>query len=574
LSFNGKKILVTSALPYANGRVHLGHLAGAYLPADIFVRWLRLRGADVKFICGSDEHGVPITLSALKRKCTPQEVVDEFHKANGEAFAAADVKFDIWSRTSSPEHHTLTQSFFKRLHEKGFIEKHESKQWYSEKLKMFLPDRYVSGTCPVCKNINARGGECESCGATFEDSELLSPRVAFEGDDSTPILKTTAHWFIKLETLEGKLKSFIDSHGENSAAPWRANVQREATGWLKRGLQQRSITRDTTWGVKIPLADPEVEGKAIFVWFDAPIGYVTFTQQLFAQQGNAEGWKDFWQNPECQIYNFIGKDNIWFHAIFWPAMLQAVNESVLPGEKPYQLVHQVVANEFLNFGGEKGSKSKGNAVEIGSFVEKYGSEALRFYLTTIAPEGNDSNFTWEDFAHRYNGELADILGNYVHRVLTFAVNKLGGKVPENIDLGAHKPFHDETLTALSTSGALLDGQQFRNALTTIVNCARGGNVFFDGNAPWKSLKTDVPECHRVLTACLYRVASIGLALRPFLPKSSAAILKNFGIEDAFAPGSASWKPEDIIKAGGSIAKPEVLFKKLEPKDLPQAASVG
>jgi len=571
LSSSGKKILVTSALPYANGRVHLGHLAGAYLPADIFVRWLRLKGNDVRFICGSDEHGVPITLTALKQKCTPQDVVDQFHKANGEAFAAADVKFDIWSRTSSPEHHVLTQSFFKRLHEKGYIEKHESKQWYSEKLKMFLPDRYVSGTCPICKNENARGGECEACGATFEDSELLNPRVAFEGDNSTPVLKTTGHWFIKLETLEGKLKDFIASHGDASAAPWRANVQREATGWLKRGLQQRSITRDTTWGVKIPLADAEVEGKAIFVWFDAPIGYVTFTQQLFANERNPAGWKDFWQNPECPVYNFIGKDNIWFHAIFWPAMLQAVNDSVLPGEKPYQLVHQVVANEFLNFGGEKGSKSKGNAVEIGTFVEKYGSEALRYYLTAIAPEGNDTNFTWGDFAQRFNGELADILGNYVHRVLTFTVNKLGAVVPDASDLGAHKAFHDETLTALSTTAALLDGLQFRNALNTVVNCARGGNVFFDGNAPWKLLKTDVAECHRVVLANLYRVAAIGLALRPFLPKSSAAILKNFGLNDAFVAGSANLRPEDVVKAGGAIAKPEVLFKKLEPTDLPQEA---
>ncbi len=564
-----KKVLVTSALPYANGKVHLGHLAGAYLPADIYVRWLRLKGNDVRFICGSDEHGVPITLSALKRKCSPQEVVDEYHKLNGDAFASAGIEFDIWGRTSSPEHHVLTQEFFKRLYAKGYIEKRDTKQLYSEKLKMFLPDRYVKGTCPKCGDHEARGGECEKCGNTFEVTELINPQVAIEGDGSTPVLKPTAHWFIKLESLEQRLAEFIETHNENSADPWRANVLREARGWLKTGLQARSITRDTTWGVKIPLPDPEVEGKSIFVWFDAPIGYVTFTQQLFAKEGNPEGWKDFWQNPDCPIYNFIGKDNKWFHAIFWPGMQMAANDAVPAGERPYQFVRHVVANEFLTFAGEKGSKSKGNAVEIGWFVEKFGSESLRYYLTAVAPENNDSNFTWEDFQQRYNGELADILGNYVHRGSVFDVNKLGGKIPDPGELGpAHKAFMDETNAMLATCAALLDGCQFRNALTSVLNCARAGNVFFDANAPWKSLKTDLPECNRVIYVCLARVAAIGLALRPFLPKSAAAILKTFGIDDAFKPGSATLRPEDVAKPGLALGKPEVLFKKLEAKDLP------
>jgi methionyl-tRNA synthetase len=563
-----KKVLVTSALPYANGKVHLGHLAGAYLPADIYVRWLRLKGNDVRFICGSDEHGVPITLSALKRKCSPQEVVDEYHKLNGDAFASAGIEFDIWGRTSSPEHHVLTQEFFKRLYAKGYIEKKQTQQLYSEKSKMFLPDRYVEGTCPLCGYEQARGDQCDKCGGTYEVTELKNPRVAIEGDGSTPVLKTTAHWFLKLDAFSDRLKEFVASHSDTSAQPWRVNAQREATGWLKRGLQGRAITRDTEWGVKIPLDDPDAAGKRLYVWFDAPIGYVTFTQQLFAKEGNPEGWREFWQNADCPVVNFIGKDNIPFHAITWPAMQIGANEAPSPGEKPYQLVSQIVANEFLNFGADKFSKSRGNIIEIGWFVEKYGSESLRYYLTSVAPENNDSTFTWEDYLLHYNGELADILGNYVHRVLTFTLSKLGGKVPDAGDLGPHKTFADETTAALATTGALLDGCQFRNAIATVINCARAGNVHFDSNAPWKSLKVDVPECNRVIYANLVRVAAIGLALRPFLPKSAAAILKNFGVDDAFKSGSANLRPEDVAVPGLALGKPEVLFKKLDAKDLP------
>ncbi len=565
-----KKLLVTSALPYANGRVHLGHLAGAYLPADTYVRWQRMKGVDVRFVCGSDEHGVPITLSALKRGITPQQVVDENHEANGAAFAAADVKFDIWSRTSSPEHHALTQDFFKRLHAKGYIEKRLSQQLYSEKLKMFLPDRYVVGECPVCHHPDARGDECEACGSSYEVTELIKPRVAIDGDGSTPILKDTYHWYLKLDAFEERLKTWVDTHAENGAEPWRANAQRESRAMLKRGLRARAITRDTSWGVKIPLDDPDTEGKRFYVWFDAPIGYVTFTQQLFAREGHPDAWMDFWQNPDCPVMNFIGKDNIVFHTIIWPAMLMGVNDAVPPGERPYRLVSQVVANEFLKFGADKFSKSRGNAIEIGDFAAKYGSEALRYYLTAIAPESADSAFTWEDFQARYNGELADVLGNFVHRVVTFAVNKVGALVPEYSTSASeiHPAFASETQTTLSNTCALLDGFQFRNAMAAIMTCARAGNVYFDSNAPWKSLKVDVPECHRVIRNCLDRVATIGLMLRPFLPKSAAAILANFGVADPFAVNSATLRPSDIVKTGAAIGKPSVLFKKLETADMP------
>ena len=564
-----KKYLVTSALPYANGRVHIGHLAGAYLPSDIYVRWLRLKGADVRYICGSDEHGVPITLTALKRNSTPQQVVDEFHAVNGAAFEAAGIKFDIWGRTSSPEHHALTKQFFTRLYNKGYIEKRTTQQLYSEKSKMFLPDRYVEGECPVCHDPNARGDQCDKCGSTYEVTELIKPRVAIEGDGSTPVLKETSHWFLKLDAFSDRLKSWVATHADGTPQTWRVNAQREATSWLKRGLAPRAITRDTSWGVDIPLADPEAQGKRLYVWFDAPIGYVSFTQQLFAREGKPDGWKEFWQNPDCQIVNFIGKDNIPFHTITWPAMQIGANEDVPSGEAPYQLVTQVVSNEFLNFGEDKFSKSRGNIIEIGWFAEKYGSEALRYYLTATAPEGNDSTFTWDDFMLRYNGELADILGNYIHRVVTFTVSKLGAKVPEPGALGNHAAFVAETQTAISATGALLDGYQFRNAIATVISSARAANVYFDANAPWKSIKSDAAECNRLIYVCLCRAAAIGLMLRPFLPKSAEAILKNFGCTTAFAPGSAMLTAEDIVKPGAAINKPEVLFKKLEAKDLPQ-----
>ena len=564
-----KKYLVTSALPYANGRVHIGHLAGAYLPADIYVRWLRLKGHEVRFICGSDEHGVPITLTALKRKSTPQAVVDEFHTANGEAFKAAGLQFDIWGRTSSPEHHALSQQLFTRLYSRGYIEKRVTQQLYSEKSQMFLPDRYVEGECPFCHDPNARGDQCDKCGHTYEAIELLKPRVAIEGDGSTPVLKSTAHWFLKLDAFSDRLKAWVATHAEGTAQPWRINAQREASSWLQRGLVPRAITRDTAWGVEIPLSDPDAQGKRLYVWFDAPIGYVTFTQQLFAREGTPERWKEFWQNPECEIVNFIGKDNIPFHAITWPAMQIGANEAVPPGEAPYELVSQVVSNEFLNLGEGKFSKSRGNVIEIGDFAAKYGSEALRYYLTAVAPESNDSTFTWADFMLRYNGELADILGNYVHRVLTFSVNKLGGRVPEPGALGNHGAFAAETATALSTTGALLDGYQFRNAIATVITSARAGNVYFDANAPWKSIKSDAAECNRLIYVCLCRAAALGLMLRPFLPKSAEAILKNFGFAEPFAPGSAKLQAEDVVKPKAPIGKPEVLFKKLEAKDLPE-----
>ncbi|MCZ7649201.1 MAG: methionine--tRNA ligase [Planctomycetota bacterium] len=560
------KVLVTSALPYANGRVHLGHLAGAYLPSDTYVRWRRLKGDDVVYVCGSDEHGVPITLSALKNKTTPQDVVDEYHVANGGAFASALVHFDIWGRTSSAEHHRLTQEFFKVLHAKSYIEKRGSEQYYSERSRMFLPDRYVEGVCPRCNADGARGDQCDACGGTYDVTELKQPRCALPGDDSTPVLKTTNHWYLKLEAFQARLEEYVASHEAAGPGAWRLNTLRGAEGWLKAGLRARCITRDTEWGVRIPLDDAEVASKRLYVWFDAPIGYVTFTQQLFAQRGDPEGWREYWQNPDCPIYNFIGKDNIPFHCITWPAMELGYNDGREGGERPYRLATQVVANEFLTFGGEKGSKSKGNAVEIADFVRQHGADPLRYYLTAIAPEDSDSNFTWEDFRHRYNGELADVLGNFAHRTFTFTHKYFEGRVPEGKPAGpAEAKLRAAAEAARAAWAGALDGFRFKNALAAVIDLAREGNRYFDEKAPWKQRKDDPEACGATLRACLETAGALGLGLRPFLPESSARLLATFNLSDkeSFAAGSALRDARDFAKPGATLAKPEVLFKKIE-----------
>jgi methionyl-tRNA synthetase len=565
------KVLITSALPYANGRVHLGHLAGAYLPADIYARWRRLKGDDAVFICGSDEHGVPITLTAIKRGCTPTEVVDEFHVANGKAFESVDVRFDIWGRTSHPDHHKVTQEFFVRLVRANHIDRRESKQYYSEQSKMFLPDRYVEGTCPRCGYDKARGDQCDNCGGTYEVTELKDPRCALPNDNSAPVLKPTLHWFLKLDDFQARLEKMVASHAEGQPDAWRANSSRGAEGWLKMGLRARCITRDTEWGVDIPTKDPERLGKRLYVWFDAPIGYVTFTQQLFEGRGQKEVWQDYWQNPDCPIIHFIGKDNIPFHCITFPAMMMGFNDSAYPDERQYQMPTQVVANEFLNFGGEKGSKSKGNAIEIQDFVDRFGSEALRYYITAISPEENDSNFTWQDFAHRYNGELADVLGNFIHRSLTFTHKYFDGKIPEGAAAGdAEGRLRADAEKALAECGGLLDQFKFRAAQARLIELARAGNRYFDEKAPWSQRKTDLNACGTTLRVCIETVATLGLGLRPFLPRSAERILVTLGVPEGevAANGSSGRDPKSIAKPGTALAKPEVLFKKIEDKDVP------
>jgi methionyl-tRNA synthetase len=558
-----KRTLVTSALPYANGRIHIGHLAGAYLPADIYVRFLRMRGEEVIYVCGSDEHGVPITLRALEEGTTPQAVIDRFHGENETAFRAAGIEFDIYGRTSWPEHHRLTAEFFRKLEAGGYIEKRKIQQYYSEKLAMFLPDRYVEGTCPKCGAANARGDQCDACGTSYEVTDLLDPRSAVPNDGSTPVLRDSQHWFLRLDRFQDRLAAWLDGKSD-----WRPNTRGTALGWLREGLRARCVTRDTEWGVEIPVEDPDRHGKRIYVWFDAPIGYVTNTRVWAERRGEPDAWERYWKSPDTRLLHFIGKDNIPFHAIIFPAMLM--------GQGDYTLPDFVVANEYLNFlrAGEaaavKFSKSRGTVVEVGYFVETFGADRLRYYLTSIAPETSDSEFSWLDFLHRTNGELADVLGNFVHRTLSFAMKHFEGRVPpagERTDadrrvLAAIPQRRDET-------ARLLERFQFRQAQVAMMELARLGNRYFDEQQPWATRKTDPARCASSLNVCLQLAAALAGLMAPFLPESARRLAGMLHMSDPHAAGSWQRIGEEGLPDGAAFEPPAILFPKLEPQDVPQ-----
>jgi len=555
-----KRTLVTSALPYANGRIHIGHLAGAYLPPDIYVRYLRMKGEDVLFVSGSDEHGVPITLRAMKEGVTPREIIDRFHGENESAFRAAGIDFDIYGRTSWPEHRKTTAEFFLKLNEGGYIEKQKIQQYYSEKIGMFLPDRYIEGICPRCGK-DARGDQCDHCGTTYEVTELREPRSAVPGDGSTPVLRETMHWFLRLDRFQEPLLAWLEAKRD-----WRPNTRGTALGWLREGLRARCVTRDTEWGVRIPLDDPDTQGKRIYVWFDAPIGYVTNTQVWAARQGKPEAWRTYWQDPETRLLHFIGKDNIPFHAIIFPAMLMGQGNFVLPDA--------VVANEYLNFlrAGEaaavKFSKSHGTGVEVGWFIETYGSDRLRYYLTAIAPETADAEFSWTDFLHRTNGELADVLGNFVHRTLAFTAKNFAGQVPP---AGALSEADRRALEAISIAsravGENIERFQFRQAQIAMLELARLGNRYFDEQQPWATRKSDAPRCASTLHVCLQLVGALARLMSPFLPAAGARLAAMMGLPER---PRENWSGIGRELAEGSVlGKPEILFPKLEPEDVPQ-----
>jgi len=555
------RTLVTSALPYANGRIHIGHLAGAYLPPDIYVRYLRAKGEEVVFISGSDEHGVPITLRAMEEGVTPREVIDRFHAENEAAFRAADIAFDLYGRTSWPEHHETTAEFFLKLHAAGSIEKQKIQQYYSEKIGMFLPDRYIEGLCPRCGR-DARGDQCDHCGTTYEVTELREPRSAVPGDGSTPVLRDTLHWFLRLDRFQEELARWIEAKRD-----WRPNTRGVALGWLREGLRARCVTRDTEWGVRIPLDDPDTGGKRIYVWFDAPIGYVTNTRVWAQRAGRPEAWREYWQDPGTRLIHFIGKDNIPFHAIIFPAMLIGQGNYIRPDV--------VVANEYLNFlrAGEaaavKFSKSRGTVVEVGAFVETYGSDRLRYYLTAIAPEGADAEFSWKDFYHRTNGELADVLGNFVHRTLSFTGKSFAGRVPAAGELGENDA---RALAAIGETAAAvgesIERFQFRQAQIAMLDLARLGNRYFDEQQPWATRKSDPARCATSIHVCLQLVAGLARLMRPFLPHASGRLFPMLALEE---PQGAWWTRigEERLAEGAQLGKPEILFPKLEPEDIPE-----
>ena len=497
-----KRTLVTCALPYANGPVHIGHLAGAYIPGDIYVRYLRLRGEDVVFICGSDEHGVPITLKAKDEGVTPQDIVDRYHKIMKDAFTGLGINFDIYSRTSSEVHARNASAFFRKLYDQDDFITQESEQLYDEKAGMFLTDRLIEGICPKCGNPSAYGDQCEKCGSTLSPEELLEPKSRLSGEP--PVKKKTKHWYLPLDRYEPWLREWIlEQHKE-----WKTNVYGQCKSWLDGGLLPRAVTRDLDWGVPVPVEG--AEGKVLYVWFDAPIGYISNTRELLP-----ESWEKWWKDPETRLVHFIGKDNIVFHCIVFPSMLKAEGEYILPDNVP--------SNEFLNLEGDKISTSRGWAVWVHEYEKDFPGEedVLRYVLTANAPETKDNDFTWKDFQSRNNSELVAVFGNFVNRAVVLTQKYFGGRVPENLKPEA---VDAETLSSIRPCREALEKYietyHFREALKEAMNMARIGNKYISDMEPWKVAKTDMDRTASILYTCLQICADLAIAFEPFTPFSA------------------------------------------------------
>jgi methionyl-tRNA synthetase len=538
---NPDRILVTSALPYANGPIHLGHLAGAYLPADIYVRYQRLKRRDVVYICGTDEHGVAITLRAEKEGVTPGEIVDRYYKDIKDSFARFGISFDNFSRTTLPLHYRIAQDFFMEIYRKGHIVQKTVTQFYCPTCRRFLADRYVNGECPYCHSESARGDSCEECGKWLEPTVLLNPTCATCG--AVPELKETDHWFFRLSTFQERLEDWIRGKKD-----WKDNVKRFCQGWFKEGLEDRSITRDLAWGVPVPLED--AGGKVLYVWFDAPIGYISSTVEWAQERGDPDLWKKYWCDEGTKLVHFIGKDNIVFHAMVWPAMLMAHSGYILPSEIP--------ANEFLNIEGEKISTSRNWAVWLGEYLKDYEPDPLRYCLAANAPETRDSDFNWFDYQRRNNNELADIFGNFVNRSLAFIENYFGSRIPEPAGIqGADEELLDKLDVERDGVGELLERFEAKRALKRILDLAKEANRYFDSKQPWVTRKTDKQECANTMYVCARTVEALGLLAQPFLPFTSGKIRKMLGT------GRDCWDDSSPLAGGITIGKPEILFTKIE-----------
>jgi methionyl-tRNA synthetase len=543
-----EKILVTAALPYANGPLHLGHLAGAYMPAEIYVRYQRLKGSDVIFICGSDEHGVPITIRADREHVSPQEIVDRYHAMMKESFRRLGIQFDNYSRTSLPLHRKISQDIFLKLNEKGFVKEQEISQHYCGACRRFLPDRYIEGECPHCHQDGARGDQCESCGRWLEPELLISPKCKICG--STPEMRSTKHWYFRLSQFQKQLEEW-----QASKTNWKSNVREFCTGWFAEGLTDRPITRDIDWGIPVPLEG--AAGKVLYVWFDAPIGYISSTVEWAQLQGKPDLWREYWCDPSTRLIHFIGKDNIVFHAIVWPAVLMAHGEFILPDNIP--------ANEFLNIEGQKLSTSRNWAIWVDEFLELFPPDPLRYYLAANAPENKDSDFIWKDFQARNNGELADILGNLVNRSLSFIEKHFQARVPEAPEVPSSAD--QEVLAAIESAatriGNLLDDFQVRRAIAELMNLARTGNKYFNDSAPWTSLKQDPARCAATLNTTVQLVLALAVMMEPFMPFSAERLWQMLN-----APGShrdIRW--QDICRlrlpANHPLGTRDILFPKIE-----------
>ncbi len=536
-----KRYLVTSALPYANGPVHIGHLAGVYIPSDIYTRYLRLRGCDVVSVCGSDEHGVPITIKARKEGITPQQVVDRYHELIKRSFERFGMSFDIYSRTSSPMHAETTSDFFRKLYDEGKFIEQTSEQYYDTEAKTFLADRYIVGTCPKCGNDRAYGDQCEKCGSTLSPDELIEPHSAVSG--SVPEKRMTKHWYLPLNEYEAFLRRWIlDGHKE-----WKSNVYGQCKSWLDGGLQPRAVSRDLDWGIPVPVEG--AEGKVLYVWFDAPIGYISATKEL------TPDWECYWKSDDTKMVHFIGKDNIVFHCIVFPSMLQAHGGYILPENVP--------ANEFLNLEGDKISTSRNWAIWLHEYLDEFpGKEdVLRYVLCANAPETKDNDFTWKDFQSRNNSELVAVLGNFINRALVLTKKYYNGRVPE---AGELTDYDRETLAEMAAVKSSLENNietyHFREALKDAMNIARIGNKYLADTEPWKVVKSDPKRVETILHIALQITANTAIAIEPFMPFSAAKILRMLAVEKF---GWERLGASDLVPAGHTIGEPELLFEKIE-----------
>lgn len=545
-----EKFIVTAALPYANGPIHIGHIAGAYLPADIFVRYQKLKKNDVVFICGSDEHGAAITLRAKKENKSPKEIIDLYHSKNKKSFELLNINFSIFDRTSSKLHHETAQDFFKNLDSKNIFNKKTTKQFFDKKHKQFLADRYIQGICPKCGYNHAYGDQCESCGSTLSPTELIDPKSTLSGD--TPILKETTHWYLPMKKNEKWLKQWIekgilDQKKNHDPKKWKNNVLGQCKSWIDGGLQSRAMTRDLDWGVKVPVKGGE--NKVLYVWLDAPIGYISATKK-WAKQENKK-WEDYWKSPKTKLINFIGKDNIVFHCIIFPIILKEHGEFILPTNVP--------ANEFLNLEGGKISTSRNHAIWVNDFMNDFPEkeDVLRYVLCAIAPENKDADFTWKDFQARNNNELVSILGNFINRVIVLTNKYWDGEVPKrNLTTKEDDIILNKIAELPNKIGESIENYKFREGLYQLIDLARLGNKYLAEQEPWKLFKINLERTETVLNICLQIVFSLSVLSKPFLPETSNKICKilNFSFE--------SWncsKKTDNLKPKHKIEKAKHLF---------------
>ncbi|HVT87000.1 MAG TPA: methionine--tRNA ligase [Chitinophagaceae bacterium] len=554
-----KRILVTAALPYANGPVHIGHMAGVYIPADIYVRFQRSKKQDIIFVCGSDEHGVPITIRAMKEGVSPQQIVDKYHAIIKESFAQMGISFDIYSRTSSKMHHETASGFFKKMYDDGLFEEKETEQFYDEKAKTFLADRYITGTCPVCANPNAYGDQCERCGSSLSPEQLINPKSTLS--DAVPVKKKTKHWYFPLQNYEAWLKEWIlEGHKD-----WKNNVYGQCKSWLDNGLQSRAMTRDSNWGVKVPL--PDAEGKVLYVWFDAPIGYISATKEL------TDKWADYWCKEDTRLIHFIGKDNIVFHCIIFPSMLRAHGNFVLPDNVP--------ANEFLNIEGDKVSTSRNWAVWVNEYVKDFPGceDVLRYVLCANMPETKDNDFTWKDFQERNNSELVAIFGNFVNRTFVLMHKLCGGKVPklhEDVMDDTDRMLIEEIKNAKVKIENSIEQFKFRDALFEVIDLARKGNKYLQEKEPWKKASEsgvgsqESGDNQKLIDNCLHLslqlTANLAILINPFLPNTAKKMLYMMKVVDKMLDWENAGKMK-LLSVGYSLRAPELLFRKIEDEEI-------